>query len=97
MHLHIQHPPHVVFPVAVTFFTVDIAAVIGLWCFFSWARWLFLVALLGSVILSVSVPHSPVMTVASWLEMWIACTINGIMIAMMFLPPTAGMFASRKV
>lgn len=96
MHLRFQQPPHYFPPLAFALFIADLAAIIGLWCYFSWARWVFLFALVSSVVLTVSVPHSPYMTAASWLEMRVSCTLDGVIIVMMFLPPIGDLFGSRR-
>ena len=78
--------------VAVAFVLVILA---GLWFFRRWARFIFVLLLALAVVYSVfrqyqpaSVPPEPIVAI-----MWLMVMLNGVIVAMSFLPPVRDMFS----
>jgi hypothetical protein len=76
---------------------VVLAIFAGLWFFQRWARLLFVIALVASVIYGAVRVHEPRSMPPAFVAplMWLVVMVNGAIVAMSFLPPVRGLYASK--
>jgi len=90
------HPHAALFAHAAAEFTLFVVLA-GLWFFRGWARWLFVLALALSIIDSAFWPYQGLSLPPSFAFAigWFVVMLNGVIVAMSFLPPVRDVFATQ--
>jgi hypothetical protein len=82
--------------ISIVFYGILLAVAIGLWFFRAWARAVFL-ALVVFLIVALLLRHHSLVTSTGFFAIWtLECTLDGLILAMLFLPSLAAQFATRK-